>query len=158
MDSGRTVLEEYVQSGKLMQVATISDTGSPAVCHVWYRASFRPDRLYFISRHDREHSANIRRNRQVAGGIVAIPLSGLGQAVRGVTFQGQARELGADAGAELEGFIERWPNAGSIISIKRIADNDTPSRLYEIDIDQWVLFDEQTFPDSPRRVIGGEHA
>jgi uncharacterized protein YhbP (UPF0306 family) len=158
MDTARTTLEEYVRSGMLMQVATISDTGSPAICHVWYRAHFRPDRLYFISRHDREHSANIRNNQQVAGGIVSIPLSGLGQTVRGVTFKGQARELGTDAGAELERFLERWPNARSLISIKRIAENDTPSRLYEIGIDQWVLFDEQTFPDSPRCLIRGEHA
>lgn len=157
MDTARTILEEYVSSGKLMQVATISDTGSPAVCHVWYRVDFRPDRLYFISRHDREHSVNIRRNQQVAGGIVAIPLSGLGQTVRGVTFKGQARELGLDADAELEGFLERWPDARGIISIKRIAENDTPSRLYEIDIDQWALFDEQAFPNCPRCVIPGEH-
>lgn len=158
MVTARTNLEEYVRSGKLMQVATISDTGRPAVCHVWYSAHFRPDRLYFISRHDRDHSANIRANQQVAGGIVAIPLSGLGQTVRGVTFKGHARELGIDAGTELEGFLQRWPNARSLISIERITENDTPSRLYEIDIDQWVLFDEQTFPDSPRCLIRGEHA
>lgn len=158
MDTARTILEEYVRSGKLMQVATISDAGFPAVCHVWYRALFRPDRLYFISRHDREHSANIRGNQHVAGGIVSIPLAGLGQTVRGVTFKGCARELGIDAGVELEGFFERWPDARSLISIRRIAENDTPSRLYEIGIDEWVLFDEQTFPDSPRRLSRGEHA
>jgi uncharacterized protein YhbP (UPF0306 family) len=157
MDTARTVLEEYVKTGKLMQVASVSAIGYPAVCHVWYRAQFRPDKLYFISRHDREHSANIRQNRQVAGGIVAIPLSGLGQTVRGVTFKGQARELGVDAGRELEAFLERWPNAQSIISIKRIAENDTPSRLYEISIDEWVLFDEETFPESPRCPVPGEH-
>jgi uncharacterized protein YhbP (UPF0306 family) len=156
MKTSRKILEEYITTGKLMQVATVSEAGNPAVCHVWYRGQFRPDRLYFISRHDREHSANIRQNKQVAGGIVAIPLSGLGQTVRGVTFKGQARELGADAATELEKFVERWPNARSIVSAERITNNDTPSRLYEIRVDEWVLFDEETFPESPRCTIHGE--
>src|SRR6266699_5956398 len=114
MDTARSVLEEYDASGKLMQVATLSENGKPAVCHVLYHCGFRPDRLFFISRRDRDHSANIRRDERVAGGIVAIPLSGLGQIVRGVTFKGQARELNADASAELEGFLGRWPGARTI--------------------------------------------
>lgn len=157
MNTLRQTLEEYVTSGKLMQVATISEASYPALCHVWYLSRFRPDRLYFISRQDREHSANIRKSHFVAGGIVAIPLSGLGQTVRGVTFKGQACELGADASTELEQFVERWPSARSIISTERIASNDTPSRLYEIRVDEWVLFDEETFPDSPRNALPGEH-
>jgi len=151
----RTVLEEYVRSGNLMQVATVSDVGYPAVCHVWYHVWFRPDRIYFISRRDREHSANIRQDGHVAGGIVTIPLSGLGQTVRGVTFKGRARELGADARVELERFLVRWPHARNIITTERIASGDTTSRLYEIAVGEWVLFDEETFPESPRRVVPG---
>ncbi len=153
METARSVLEEYVASGKLMQVATLSENGNPAVCHVWYHCGFHPDRLFFISRRDRDHSVNIRRNEWVAGGIVTIPLSGLGQVVRGVTFKGRARELNADAVAELEGFLGRWPGARRIITAERVANDDTPSRLYEIRLDEWVLFDEETFPGSPRRTL-----
>ncbi len=133
-----------------MQVASVSGTGDPAMCHVWYHARFGPDRLYFISRRDREHSVNIRNDERVAGGIVAIPLTGLGQTVRGVTFKGRARELGADASAELQSFLERWPQARSAITLERVAGDDTHSRLYEIRVSQWVLFDEETYPESPR--------
>lgn len=153
METARNLLEEYVSSGKLMQVATVSDTGHPGLCHVWYYAQFRPDRLYFISRRDRAHSANIRRDERVAGGVVAIPLTGLGQKVRGVTFTGRAAEFGAEVRDQLEAFLARWPNARKTITTERVARDDTPSRLYEIRVDEWVLFDEQAFPDSPRRTI-----
>lgn len=155
METARRVLEEYVESGELMQVATLSDSGYPAVCNVWYRVSFQPDTLHFISRHDREHSANIRRDGRVAGGIVAIALSGLGQTARGVTFKGRARELDAGAVVELTAFLERWPNASETITTERIANNDTPSRLYEILVDEWVLFDEEKFPGNPRQAVPG---
>jgi uncharacterized protein YhbP (UPF0306 family) len=153
MDTARGILEEYVKSGNLMQVATISETGHPAVCNVWYNVLFRPDRLHFLSRRDRNHSANIRNDSRVAGGIVAIPLYGLGQTVRGVTFAGQARELSAGAETELENFLERWPQARNAISTERIANDDALSRLYEIRIDEWILFDEENFAESPRRVL-----
>jgi hypothetical protein len=138
-----------------MQVATISGSGEPSVCHVWYHAQFQPDRIRFISRRDREHSAHIRQDGRVAGGIVAIPLSGLGQTVRGVTFKGWAHELGASAKAELDAFLEHWPRARDIISTDRIVNEDTLSRLYEISVDRWVMFDEENFPESPRRILAG---
>ncbi|SRR6266487_308063 len=154
--NARGRLETYVKAGMLMQVASVSDTGDPAVCHVWYHALFRPDRLYFISRRDRDHSRNIRNDKRVAGGIVAIPLTGLGQTVRGVTFKGHARELGPEARTELESFLERWPHARDIITSERVARRDTHSRLYEIRVAQWVLFDEEAYPESPRCEIKGD--
>lgn len=156
MPDERTLLEDYVRAGKLMQVATLSSNGSPIVCNVWYDPHFSPDQLRFISRHDRHHSENIRRDGRVAGGIIAIPLDGLGQTARGVTFTGNARELptrGVDAQAQA--FLDRWPTAAAIDPGK-LARGDTASRLYEIDITEWVLFDEATFPEQPRRVIGSE--
>ncbi len=156
MKDARKVLEEYVCAGMLMQISSVTDTGHPSLCHVWYRVQFRPDRLYFISRRDRVHSLNIRRDERVAGGIVAIPLTGLGQAVTGVTFKGSASELDAAAEEELEGFLVRWPLARASITSERVARNDTVSRLYEIRVDEWVLFDEKAFPESPRREIPAE--
>lgn len=152
----RTILEHYVGSGMLMQVSSISETGAPCLCHVWYRVQFSPDRLYFISRRDRVHSVNIRRDKRVAGGIVTIPLTGLGQTVTGVTFKGLATELDASAHDELERFLTRWPQARDTITTERVTANDTPSRLYEIRVDEWVLFDEKHFPGSPRHEILAE--
>lgn len=155
MYSERELLEEYVVSGKLMQVATISAKGEPAVCNVWYCVRFRPDRLYFISRSDREHSGNVRTNGRVAGSIVDIPLEGVGQKVRGVTFKGQAAELRTDAQAEINAFLTRWPQAKSAISTNRNFGKASPVRLYEIRVREWVLFDEVNYPDAPRRIVDG---
>jgi len=153
MVNQRMLLEQYVQEGKLMQVSTICSDGSPALCHVWYAHSFKPDRLYFISRKDRVHSTNIRNTPEVAGGIIAIPLIGLGQVVRGVTFRGRASQLGTEARDELECLIKRWPNASDAITYERLVNGDTLTRLYEISVTEWLLFDEEHFPKSPRRPI-----
>jgi uncharacterized protein YhbP (UPF0306 family) len=149
----RALLERYIQSGKLMQVSSLAADGSPALCHVWYSYTFHPDRLFFISRKDRVHSTNIRNDPRVAGGIVAIPLTGLGQTVRGVTFKGLASQLGPDSKAEIGGFVERWPNANSAISVERQVAGETMSRLYQISITEWLLFDEENFPSAPRRLV-----
>jgi hypothetical protein len=77
MPTAREYLEQYVTNGKLMQLATLGADGSPTVCSVWYDAHFTPDVLRFISRQDRNHSANLRNDDRVAGTIIAIHLEGL---------------------------------------------------------------------------------
>lgn len=154
MTPPRTVLEEYVEAGKLMQLATLNADGSPHMCNVWYDPHFDPDVLRFLSRHDRLHSEHVRAGRPVAGSIVAVPLEGLGQVVRGVTFSGTAVELPRTGiPDQLRDFISRWPNARDGIDEARLATGATPTRLYEIRVSEWVLFDEQNFPDQPRQVV-----
>ncbi len=159
MSTARELLEQYVETGKLMQLATLQADGSPAVCNVWYDVHFKPDLLRFISRHDRNHSANIRNDPRVAGSIIAIDLDALGQAVRGVTFTGAARELdttGVDA--EIDAFTRRWPASAAAIEPGKLARGDTPTRIYEVVVDEWVLFDEVNFPEQPRQVIEADRA
>lgn len=154
MPKPRSVLEQYVAGGKLMQVATLCPDGSPSVCNVWYACQFTPDLLRFISRPDRNHSVNIRRDGRVAGSIIAIELDGLGQTVQGVTYRGLARELpttGIDQ--EVGRFLARWPAATGAIAPDVLARKATASRLYEIAVHEWILFDEVNFPDLPRQVI-----
>ncbi|WP_040792251.1 pyridoxamine 5'-phosphate oxidase family protein [Nocardia paucivorans] len=148
----RALLEEYVAGGKLMQLSTIDADGAPRVCSVWYLAEFRPDRLWFVSRQDREHSRNIRRNPLVAGAIMDIPLHELGQTARGVSFSGRAHELpGSGVNDRAKAFVARWPNAAPVLD----AMPEGASRLYEITVGEWVLFDEENFRRDPRRVIPG---
>jgi Pyridoxamine 5'-phosphate oxidase len=150
----RDILLNEVSAGKLMQVATLGADGSPALCHIWYRPTFAPDRLYFVSRLDRQHSVNIRADGRVAGGIVATVPGGLGDKVRGVTFQGTAVEIPARGFEDLvKAFLDRWPNASAIISVDRLERGETQARLYEITVTNWVLFDERDFPDQPRRSL-----
>ncbi|WP_024806561.1 pyridoxamine 5'-phosphate oxidase family protein [Nocardia sp. BMG51109] len=148
----RELVEDYVGDGGLMQVATVRADGSPVVCTVWYVPSFDPDRLHFISRTDRIHSANLRRNPAVGGAILHDPPAELGLTGRGLSFTGRAVELpGAGIEAEKRAFAARWPNAAGVLG----AMPDAASRLYEIAVQHWVLFDEENFPESPRREIAG---
>ena len=150
----RQLLEQYVRAGKLMQLATVRPDGSPAVCNVWYDPHFAPDLLRFISRHDRAHSFDIRADPRVAGSIIAIQLEALGQTVTGVTFTGIARQLDTvGIEPEIEAFVQRWPAAGHAIDPDRLARNETPTRIYEVAVRQWILFDEVRFPDEPRQLI-----
>ncbi|MGH3931932.1 MAG: pyridoxamine 5'-phosphate oxidase family protein [Pseudonocardiaceae bacterium] len=154
MPNERALLEDYVRAGKLVQLASLNSDGSPMVCNVWYDAHFAPDVLRFISRYDRQHSQNVRIDGRVAGSIIAIPLEGLGQTVCGVTFTGVARELptcGIDA--EVAAFVARWPRAEAAVHPGKLARGETPTRLYEVAVTEWVLFDEANFPEQPRRVI-----
>lgn len=154
MPNERALLEHYVRAGKLMQLASLNSDGSPVVCNVWYDAHFAPDVLRFISRYNRQHSQNVRIDGRVAGSIIAIPLEGLGQIVRGVTFTGVARELptcGVDG--EVAAFVARWPRAEAALHSGKLARGEIPTRLYEVMVAEWVLFDEANFPEQPRRVI-----
>lgn len=144
----RQILESYVSRGRLTQIATVDAASNPAVCNVWYDYGFAPDTISFMSRHDRDHSKNIRDSERVAGAIVAIKLDALGQKVQGVTFKGVARELDpASFSKEVAKFIQRWPAAEPALTPGGV------SRLYEIAITEWVLFDELNFPDAPRQVL-----
>lgn len=154
MPNARELLEQYVSNGKLMQLATLGSDGSPAVCNVWYDFSFAPDALRFISRNDRHHSVNVRRDERIAGSIIAIDLEGLGQTVRGVTYTGRCRELPITGiEQQVAQFLQRWPAAIGAIEPEKLARNATASRLYEVVVQEWVLFDEQHFPNQPRQVI-----
>jgi uncharacterized protein YhbP (UPF0306 family) len=147
---------DEVRAGKLMQVATLDASGQPHLCHVWYAASFDPDRLLFISKDSRQHSLNIRVDSRVGGALVADVPSGLGATVRGVSFTGVATELPAnDAEERTRAFLNRWPQAEPHLTSQNPSDGPA-SRLYEIAVREWVLFDEEAYPDQPRRLIQGQ--
>ncbi|MCM6776577.1 pyridoxamine 5'-phosphate oxidase family protein [Nocardia sp. CDC159] len=148
----RELLEEYVARARLLQLATVSASGAPSVCTVWYVPELRPDRLRFVSRRDRLHPGNIRCDPAVAGAILDNPPEELGLTARGVSFTGRVRQLpGEGIEAEIAAFVNRWPRAAGVLG----AMPEGASRMYEIAVEQWVLFDEQNFPKAPRREIAG---
>ncbi|MFI5779239.1 pyridoxamine 5'-phosphate oxidase family protein [Nocardia sp. NPDC051570] len=148
----RELLEEYVTGGGLMQLATVCEDGTPSACTVWYVSTFRPDRLRFISRQDRLHSTNIRRDPAVGGVILKDPPAELGSTARGVSFVGRARELpGTGIDAKIAAFVDRWPGAAGVLG----AMPEGASRMYEVTVRQWILFDEKNFREHPRREVPG---
>jgi len=154
MAETRDLLEEYIATGKAMQLATLRDDGAPIVCNLWYASAFRPDRLYFISRPVREHCVNIRTDPRVAGAILAIELDEVGQAVRGVSFTGAARELPTTGIEEqIQVYAGRWPTAAKAIDPARLAAGETHHRVYQIEVTDWVLYDEEHFRGQPRQPV-----
>jgi Pyridoxamine 5'-phosphate oxidase len=159
VEDARKLLEDYVRTGKVIQLATLDPTGAPVVCNLWFASAFAPDRIWFMSRPQREHCVNLRSDPRVAGAILAIELEGIEQDVRGVTFTGQARELptvGIDE--QIAGFAGRWPEVADAIEPAALAADLTPHRLYEITVSRWVLFDEQYYPDQPRQPVPAQRA
>lgn len=154
MPEPRELLEEYVADGKAMQLATLDQDGAPVVCNLWFAYRFGPDRLWFISRPNREHCANIRRESRVAGAVLAITLTDPGQPVRGVSFTGHAVELpttGIDD--QIAAYAGRWPSTGRAIDPQRLASGEAHHRIYEIAVRRWVLYDELNFRGAPRQIV-----
>jgi uncharacterized protein YhbP (UPF0306 family) len=150
----RELLTTYVRTGKVMQLSTLHEDGSPYVNNLWFASAFDPDRLYFISRPTRMHSGNIRHRARVAGAVLAITLGDLGQAVRGVTFTGTAVELPTIGVEEqIATYVGRWPTAANAIDPAGLAAGETHHRLYEISVASWVLYDEENFRADPRQPV-----
>lgn len=156
MADARELLEEYVRSGKVMQLASLDPDGAPYVNNLWFAATLRPDRLYFISRPNRLHCANIRSRSRVGGAILAISLDNPKQPVRGVTFTGTAVELPVSGiEAQLQVYASRWPEVAAAIDPVRMASGEAHHRLYEISVATWVLYDEENFKGAPRQPVVG---
>ena len=155
MTDPRTLLEKYVATGKVLQLATVRPDGSPVACNLWFASRFSPDRLWFISRPAREHCANLRADPRVAGAILTGVPAELGKTpVCGVSFSGTAHELPTTGIEEqIAGYAGRWPNAANAIDPRRLASGEAHHRIYEIAVTGWVLFDEEHFDGQPRQEV-----
>jgi uncharacterized protein YhbP (UPF0306 family) len=153
MSTSETVeklIREFLSTAKLMQVATCVDN-QPWVAHVWFSHDDKLN-LYFISRNDRRHSQEIRKQPKVAGGIVNPPFEGLGQKVRGLSFQGNAYETeGSSLEEAYEHYRKRWSNVVEHAKLKDMIDGSIKVRVYKIVPTLYVLFDEIDFPSQPRQ-------
>jgi uncharacterized protein YhbP (UPF0306 family) len=154
LDTLRQLVSEYLASGTLMQVAT-SNGDQPWVAHVWYSFTEDLGTVVFTSNKDRRHSQEIRANPHVACGVVAVELEGLGQDVRGLTFEGEATEAtGADVEFAYELHADRWPGVREGrkgFALEDVVSGATPMRMYMIRVREYVLFDEVNFKDDPRQ-------
>jgi hypothetical protein len=83
-----------------------------------------------------------------------MQLATLGATAQGVTFTGTVTELPATGiYHQLGAFLHRWPQAGDHVNADTLANAAAASRLYEITVTSWVLFDENSYPDQPRRPL-----
>ncbi len=155
MADARALLLTEVRAGKALQLATLGPDGAPVVCNLWFASSFEPDRLFFISRPARAHCENLRRDPRVAGAVLSIQLDDPGTtAARGVQFTGTAVELpttGIDA--QIAIYAGRWPATANAIDPGRLERGEAHHRVYQIDVTEWVLYDEANFGKDPRQPV-----
>lgn len=148
----KVLLKKYLDTAKAMQLAT-SNKNQPWVCTVWF-AHDKELNLYFISKRARRHSTEITDNPKVAGAIVNIKLEGLGQKVRGVTFQGTAKEVtGLEIVKAYRIYGRKWKNTLKLYDLKELVKRISKSSIYKITPSLFVLFDEVNFPGQPRQEI-----
>jgi len=149
----RTRIRQYFGGGQILHLATVGN-GVPWLCHVWYAMGVEEQSLVFTSNRSRRHSREILAQPRVAGGVVAIPLDGLGQRVRGISFEGHALEAVGDAMLPAyDAYAGRWPKVREMFTAKDIEAGATPMRMYVIKMSRIVLFDEVNYPSNPRQEL-----
>lgn len=143
----RKLIEEYLNSAKLMQLST-SVNNQPWVCSVWY--GFDQDlNIYWFSSITRRHSQELKINNQVAGAIV-LPHQPT-DSPRGLQFEGTATELieASDTALARGYYQDRIFNAATIDEL--INNPQKPHKFYRLTPAKFVLFDVTNFPDNPRQ-------
>src|SRR3989344_6926656 len=146
----KNLIEDYLKEAKLMQIATSRDN-KPWVASVWY-VHDTDWNLYWISRHIRRHSLELKDNPNIAGAIVFPHTKGSGEKVRGLQFEGTAHDLTGDE--ELETlkkarklYMEKYSMAEDI-PVKDLTNPDWIATYYIVHPTTFILFDEINFPDN----------
>ncbi len=145
----RPLITDYLSAAKLMQVAPASEE-QPWACSVYFAFDEKLN-LYWISKPGRRHSQEITKNSKVAGTIV-LPHTP-GDDVRGIQFQGTAKELLAQP--EIKKAMEYYGQRFNMTAdrIQKIVDGTDGHHVYKISPSLIVLFDEVNFPDDPRQEL-----
>ena len=152
-DALMSQIEEYLADGRILHLATVSN-GLPWLSHLWYAMGPANLSVVFTSHRARRHSKEIIAHQAVAGGVVAIPLDGLGQKVRGLSFEGNAQEAtGTLLAAAYESYANRWPKVRDMFTVRDIEAGATQMRMYLITLSRVVLFDEVNYPSNPRQEL-----
>lgn len=134
-----------------MQIATVSGS-KPWVASVWY-VHDKDWNIYFVSRKSRRHSLELKKNPYVAGAIVVPHTIGSGQKVRGLQFEGTAKECNwAELKKGRELYLKKYPTAEKI-PLKMLKLVSFIANFYIIRPKKFILFDEVNFPKEPRQEI-----
>lgn len=143
----KKLIKEYLENARMMQIATVKND-QPWVCTVYF--AFDKDfNLYWISQQTRRHSEELRNNKKTAGTIVLHHTPG--DSVRGIQFQGTAKELldKKEAKVALACYAKRY--GMPVKRVKEILDGTDGHVAYKITPSLYVLFDEVNFPNDPRQ-------
>lgn len=123
--------------------------GRPWVTTLYFAADIDMN-IYWLSRKSRRHSREIANNSHVAGSII-LPHN-YGDKVRGLQFEGEARELcGQDSIAGQNIYSSKfWIVEDRAMTAKEGKDDQA---CYQIRPAKYILFDEVNFPDNPSQEL-----
>lgn len=143
------LIVEYLEEQKLMQLATISESG-PWICTVW-QAFDENLNVYFFSATSRQHSKDIEKDNRVAC-TLSKPHS-ISDKPRAVQFSGTAQLLTIDKDIKKARSVyeDRIFNGEVINSL--INNPDRPHAFYKITPNKFVLFDTVNYPDNSRQEL-----
>ena len=141
---------EQLSSVNIMQLAT-SDNNLPWICSLHFYAD-KGINLYWISREDRRHSKEIKKNSKVSAVILIHENTSPEDYVIGLTVTGEAELIGEKPGRDIATeFAGKLNKPANLIS--DIENGANPHKFYRLKPSELVLFDTKNFPQDPRQVI-----
>lgn len=144
----KALVVDYLTSAQIVHLGT-SHGNKPWVTTLYFAADIDMN-IYWLSRKSRRHSKEIADNSKVAGAII-LPHN-YGEKVRGLQFEGNARELGGqDAVAGRNIYSSKfWIVEDRVMSA---AEGGDPQVCYQIRVEKYLLYDEVNFPDNPTQEL-----
>lgn len=145
MDEVERLVKDYLQQGRMMQVATVRD-GQPWICTVYFVADAQ-ENFYWLSLPERRHSKEIANHSKVA---VAVPIK-FDMPVIGIQAEGRAEVVSDhnEIASAMKLYTEKYESG------KKFYDNFVAGKnqhvLYRFSPKAIVLFDEVTYPEAPTR-------
>ena len=130
------VIREYLAQIIHMSLATSRDN-KPRVFEVHYACDDGLN-LYFVSAVSAQHSDDIRKNPNVAGSIVTQHF--LNQKVRGVYFEGLAKEL-EDTDEMQEAYQAYTKRYHDSPQLARVPQADGNARFYKVTANDFYVID-----------------
>ncbi len=147
----KKMIMDYLDECKLMTIATVNGN-KPWAATVWY-VHGKDFSLYFLSRRGRRHSLELKNNPNAAGTITKPHMKGSGEKVRGLQFEGIAKEAsGKTLRRAQKLYLAKCPKAQKI-PVERLEDPKFIATFYVVRPRIFVLFDEVNFPDDPRQEL-----
>jgi uncharacterized protein YhbP (UPF0306 family) len=148
----KEILSNYLKNCRLMQIA-VSDKGKPHIFNCWFSYDNKFN-FYFISPDYSVHSKILKKNPNVAIAITNTKINNkFGKDVVGVSFKGKAKQpKGKELLSAYVNFLRRYPKVGTYI--KYISKNKLDlsiSKIYKIETDKLILYDEIDFKDGEER-------
>lgn len=138
----RPLVENYLQSARLMQLATVRD-GQPWVCTVYFVAD-EDMNLYWLSWPERRHSREVAQHDKAAAAVV-VQDGGDRKPVVGIQVEGTVAEVTDEEAVKRisETYAQKYGQGKRFY--KNFKTGTNRHHMYKLMPQKLVLFDEQNF-------------